>query len=162
MAKKKLVLKKVKPPKKAPKPAAKSAKPAKPAPKLAAKKPGKPVGKPAAKPSSKSVSAAKSPPPKPAPPPAAFSDGSLGRPLVTQEEKLYMLFHEDYEARQVFEFLQVETVADLVKLSHEEIIKVLTAPVRRTVQRIRQRLAEKNRSLQGDEEFTRQHKALLQ
>src|SRR5688572_20919736 len=30
---------------------------------------------------------------------------SLGRPTVTAEEKLFMLFHEDYEARQVFEFL---------------------------------------------------------
>lgn len=155
MAKKKLILKKVKPPKKAPKPAAKSAKPAKPVAKPAAKKPGKPIAKQAAKPGSKSASAAKSPPP------AASSDGSLGRPLVTQEEKLYMLFHDDYEARQVFEFLQVDTVADLVKLSPEEIIKVLTAPVRRTIQRIRQRLAEKNRSLLGDEDFTRQHKARL-
>lgn len=72
-----------------------------------------------------------------------------------------MLFHEDYEARQVFEFLRVETVGDLIQISAEEIIRVLTAPVRRTISRIRQRLAEKNRSLQGDEEFTRQHQAKL-
>lgn len=158
MAKKKLVLKKVKPPKKAPKPAAKTARPVKPAAKAAAKKPAKPGAKPAAKPASP---AAKAPPPKSASAPATPNDGSLGRPLVTQEEKLYMLFHDDYEARQVFEFLQVDTVADLVKLSPDEIVKVLTAPVRRTIQRIRQRLAEKNRSLLGDEDFTRQHKARL-
>src|SRR5438045_1792606 len=40
---------------------------------------------------------------------------SLGRPTVTAEEKLFMLFHEDYEARQVFEFLRAETVGDLEK-----------------------------------------------
>jgi hypothetical protein len=154
MAKKKLVLKKVKPPKKAVKKSATVTK-------TVAKKPAKPLkaaAKPAAKSSAKPTAA-----PKSAPAPAPSIDGgSLGRPLVTQEEKLYMLFHEDYEARQVFEFLQVETVADLERHSHEEIIRVLTAPVRRTVQRIRQRLAEKNRSLLGDEEFTRQHKARLQ
>src|SRR4051812_25347030 len=38
---------------------------------------------------------------------------SLGRPLVTQEEKLYMLFHDDYQSRQVFEFLRVDTIKDL-------------------------------------------------
>ncbi|WP_425618855.1 hypothetical protein NA78x_002571 [Anatilimnocola sp. NA78] len=83
---------------------------------------------------------------------------SLGRPLVTAEEKLYLLFKEDYEARQVFEFLRVDSVGDLEKLSAEEIIRVLTAPVRRTVYRIRERLAEKNRSLQGDIEFALQHR----
>jgi len=83
---------------------------------------------------------------------------SLGRPLVTAEEKLYLLFKEDYEARQVFEFLRVDSVGDLEKLSAEEIIRVLTAPVRRTVYRIRQRLADKNRSLQGDVEFALQHR----
>ncbi|QDU27829.1 hypothetical protein ETAA8_29200 [Anatilimnocola aggregata] len=83
---------------------------------------------------------------------------TLGRPLVTAEEKLYMLFKEDYEARQVFEFLRVDSVGDLEKLSPEEIIRVLTAPVRRTVHRIRQRLAEKNRALQGDIEFALQHR----
>lgn len=162
MAKKKPVLKKVKPPKKAPKPVAKSSKTAKPTVKSV-----RPVVKIATKPAARSTAkstaklSAKSTPAKTVS--ARTDDGdSLGRPLVTQEEKLYMLFHEDYEARSVFEFLQVQTVADLVKLSPEEIIKELTAPVRRTVQRIRQRLAEKNRSLLGDEEFTRQHKARLQ
>ena len=145
MAKKKVTLKKVKPPAKSVKKAGKTAKPA-------AKKP---LARPTKKASAKPAPAA---PAKKAAPP---DEPPLGRPLVTQEEKLYMLFHEDYEARQVFEFLRVETVADLEKLSPDDIIKVLTAPVRRTVQRIRQRLAEKNRSLLGDEEFTRQHKAKI-
>jgi hypothetical protein len=143
MAKKKVAVKKVKPPAKAAKKAPTSKKTAKSSKKTPTKSKAK---------------ASASPARKPAEPDAT----SLGRPLVTQEEKLYMLFHDDYEARQVFEFLRVETVADLEKLSPDEIVKVLTAPVRRTIQRIRQRLAEKNRSLQGDEEFTRQHKARLQ
>jgi hypothetical protein len=147
MAKKKVMLKKVKPPSKAVKKVSKSAKVvAKKAPPKAAA----PVKKAPTKPSAA--------PKKPAEPEAP----TLGRPLVTQEEKLYLLFREDYEARQVFEFLRVETVGDLEKLSPDDIVKVLTAPVRRTIQRIRQRLAEKNRSLLGDEEFTRQHKARLE
>lgn len=158
MAKKKVAVKKVKPtkrpaaqktktqPSKTTRPAAKPAAKSKPAAKTANK--SKAVA--SAKPAAKTATAVKSAPPE-----------SLGRPLVTQEEKLYMLFHEDYEARQVFEFLRVETVGDLIQLSAEEIVRVLTAPVRRTINRIRQRLAEKNRSLQGDEEFTRQHQARL-
>lgn len=153
MAKKKVPVKKVKPTAK--KPAAKTA---------AAKKPAPAKGKPVkAAPAKKTASTAKPTAVRNASPSkkAVDSDASLGRPLVTVDEKLYMLFHEDYEARQVFEFLRVETVGDLIQISAEEIIRVLTAPVRRTISRIRQRLAEKNRSLQGDEEFTRQHQAKL-
>jgi hypothetical protein len=152
MAKKKVPVKKVKPAAK--KPAAKKA-----ATKKAAPAKSKVV---AATPVKKKVVVGKSAPPKKTPPkrePAP--DSTLGRPLVTMEEKLYMLFHEDYESRQVFEFLRVDTVGDLIKLSAEEIVRILTAPVRRTINRIRQRLAEKNRSLQGDEEFTRQHQAKI-
>ena len=157
MAKKKVPVKKVKPTAKKPvaKPA-KKAPPKKVAPKGKAA-PAKVSAKAATKSAAAKATPAKAPPPKLTFPPEV----SLGRPLVTQEEKLYMLFHDDYEARQVFEFLRVQTVADLVQLSQEEIIKVLTAPVRRTIQRIRQRLAEKNRSLVGDEDFTRQHKSKL-
>src|SRR5687768_4684324 len=78
---------------------------------------------------------------------------SLGRPTVTAEEKLFMLFHEYYEARQVFEFLRAETVADLEQHSPQDIIHRLSRPIRETVDRIRKRLAERNRYLAGDEEF---------
>ena len=152
MAKKKVPVKKVKPTAK------------KPAAKTVVKKTPPAKGKPVkAVPAKKTTPAAKPTAVRKASPSkkAVDSDASLGRPLVTVEEKLYMLFHEDYEARQVFEFLRVETVGDLIQISAEEIIRVLTAPVRRTISRIRQRLAEKNRSLQGDEEFTRQHQAKL-
>ncbi len=69
-----------------------------------------------------------------------------------------MLFHEDYEARQVFQFLRAETVADLEQHSPQEIIHRLSRPIRETVDRIRTRLAERNRCLSGDEEFAADHK----
>jgi hypothetical protein len=78
---------------------------------------------------------------------------SLGRPTITGEEKLFMLFHEDYHARQIFEFLRAETVADLERFSPQDIIHRLSRPIRETVDRIRSKLAERNRCLAGDEEF---------
>ena len=80
------------------------------------------------------------------------SEPSIGRALVSADEKLYMLFKEDYHARQVFEFLRVETVRDLEQFSPEQIVKLLSQPVRSTVDRIRQKLADKNRCLAGDEQ----------
>jgi hypothetical protein len=78
---------------------------------------------------------------------------SLGRPLVTQEEKLFMLFHDDYQARQVFEFLRVETVKELEQFSQQQIVHMMSKPLRMTVDRIRQRLAQYKRSLKDDEQF---------
>src|SRR5260221_12882644 len=83
---------------------------------------------------------------------------SLGRPTITAEEKLFMLFHEDYEARQVFEFLRAETVADLEQHSPQDIIHRLSRPIRETIDRIRKKLAERNRCLAGDQEFAVEHK----
>lgn len=85
------------------------------------------------------------------------TEPSLGRPLVRGEEKLYLVFKEDYEARQIFEFLRVETVGDLEKFSAQQIIQILSAPVRRTVERIRERLAENKRSLRDDASFAREY-----
>ena len=88
-------------------------------------------------------------------PAATASDESaaIGRALVTQEEKLYMLFKEDYHARQIFEFLRVETVKDLEQFSPQQIVKLLSQPIQATVLRIRRKLAEKNRHLADDAEF---------
>jgi hypothetical protein len=83
----------------------------------------------------------------------AIPDISLGRPLVTQEEKLYMLFKEDYHARQIFEFLRVQTVKELEQFSPSQIVRILSKPLTNTVERIRQRLAEMKRSLREDETF---------
>src|SRR5688572_24243635 len=96
-------------------------------------------------------SAAKKPKPK-------TKEPSLGRPLVTNEEKLYMLFKEDYHARQIFEFLRVETVKDLEQFSSEQIVRLLSKPIRTTVDRIRQKLAEKNRHLLEDVEYAAEWK----
>ena len=90
--------------------------------------------------------------------PAADDHLALGRVLVTQEEKLYLLFKEDYHARQIFEFLRAETVRDLEQFSPQQIVKLLSQPIQTTVQRIRQKLAEKNRHLAGDEAFVVEYK----
>jgi hypothetical protein len=83
---------------------------------------------------------------------------TLGRPTITAEEKLFMLFHEDYHARQIFEFLRAETVGDLEKFTPQEIIHRLSRPIRDTVDRIRTKLADRNRCLSGDEEFAADYK----
>lgn len=84
---------------------------------------------------------------------------SLGRPKVTAEEPLYLLFKEDYHARSIFEFLRVDTVRELEQFSAVEIIKRLSQPVRDSVERIRTKLAEYNRCLAGDMEYALEKKS---
>ena len=136
------------------KPVAKSAKPTKPVKKTASVTKSKVISlkaKASAKPSAKKSAPVSKPAvvkkPEPAP------DVSLGRPLVTQEEKLYMLFKDDFHARQIFEFLRVQTVKELEQYSPSQIVCILSKPLTNTVERIRQRLAEMKRSLREDEEF---------
>lgn len=93
-----------------------------------------------------------------APAKPADDAASIGRVLVSQEEKLYMLFHEDFHARQIFEFLRAETVKDLEQFTPQQIVKLLSQPIQQTVQRIRRKLAEKNRHLAGDESFVVEYK----
>lgn len=97
---------------------------------------------------------------KPAPKKKATvsSDTSLGRPLVTQEERLYMLFKDDYQARQLFEFLRANTVHDLVQFSPMQISRIVAKPLHDTIDRIRQRLAEMKRSLRDDEDFAAEYR----
>ena len=93
--------------------------------------------------------------------PISAPDAVLGRPLVTQEEKLYMLFHDDYHSRQVFEFLRVQTVKELEEYSPQQIIHLLSKPIRMTVDLIRQRLAKYKRSLRDDEQFAVEYGKLM-
>ena len=93
--------------------------------------------------------------------PISAPEVSLGRPLITQEEKLYMLFHDDYHSRQVFEFLRVQTVCDLEQFTPHQIIHLLSKPIRTTVDRIRQRLAKYKRSLRDDEQFAVEYGKLM-
>ena len=125
----------IKPQKKATTPAKKKAVAVKVKPKLAARKPAV-VTKP--------VATKK---------PDAAPEVSLGRPLVTQEEKLYMLFKDDFHARQIFEFLRVQTVKELEQYSPSQIVRIISKPITNTVERIRQRLAELKRSLREDENY---------
>lgn len=125
---------------------------------MAKKSAAKPVKKKAGKSAKASKPAAKAKQPaKSTTRKARPETESLGRPLVTVEEKLYMLFKEDYHARQIFEFLRVETVGELEHYSPEQIIRILSAPVRKTVERIRERLAEHKRSLRDDNAFAREY-----
>ena len=87
---------------------------------------------------------------------AKVPEVSLGRPLVTQEEKLYMLFQHDYHARQIFEFLRVNTVKELEEFSPQQIVRRVSKPVFDTVDRIRAKLAEMKRALRDDEEFAKE------
>ena len=79
--------------------------------------------------------------------------GQYGRPRVPGTAELELMFQKDLEARQVFAFLRVKTLKELEKLSAEEILERLTAPMERTVGRIRKALAMNNRCLAGDQKF---------
>lgn len=78
---------------------------------------------------------------------------ALGRPRVAGTAELELMFRKDLEAREVFEFLGVKTLKELEQLSADEILERLTAPMVRTVGRIRKALAMNNRCLSGDEKF---------
>ena len=77
----------------------------------------------------------------------------LGRAKVPGEAKLDDFFRKDYEARQLFEFLRVQTLKELEEYSPDEIVARLTAPMLQTVNRIRKALALSNRALKDDKEF---------
>ncbi|HVX12309.1 MAG TPA: hypothetical protein VHC22_14095 [Pirellulales bacterium] len=90
---------------------------------------------------------------KTAPPRASKKAPALPRPTITGEEKLFLLFKDDYHARQIFDFLRVETVRELEAFAAEDIVNRLSRPIVESVERIRRRLAEKNRYLSGDEAY---------
>jgi hypothetical protein len=94
---------------------------------------------------------------------AKRDDGpSLGRPTAKVDAKLDDLFLRDFKAREVFDFLNVDTLRDLEQFSPEEIVEKLTAPMVQTVTRIRKALAIRNRSLKGDKSFAAEFKAATQ
>jgi outer membrane biosynthesis protein TonB len=124
---------------------------------------------PPAKPAAKATPAQTAPASKPAAGKSAVAKPSVaqlaeaaaaaGRPQISGDEPLYMLFKEDFEARQIFEFLHVQTVRELEMHAARDIVRRLSRPVIESVERIRQRLAEKNRCLTGDEEYLREFRA---
>ena len=86
---------------------------------------------------------------------------SLGRPRVTLDARLDILFQKDYQAREVFDFLRITSVRELEEFAPDEIIKKLTGPLYQTVQRIRKTMALCNRSLSGDRDFAHEFKQQL-
>ncbi len=86
---------------------------------------------------------------------------SLGRPRFPAETKLELVFQKDYQAREVFEFLGVETVRELEAFCPAEIVEKLTAPMVQTVDRIRKTLALSNRCLASDLRFALDFQARL-
>lgn len=81
---------------------------------------------------------------------------SLGRGRIPGNSKVDLLFHKDFQARELCEFLRVETLKDLEEFTPDEIVERMTRPFVQTVNRIRKMLALNNRSLKDDEEFARE------
>ncbi len=84
---------------------------------------------------------------------------ALGRPKVSGDELLYLLFKDDYHARNIFEFLRVKSVKELEQFSASEILGKVWTPIKETVDRIRRSLADRNRCLLGDDKFALEHQA---
>jgi hypothetical protein len=115
--------------------------------------------KTAAEPKSKRVSraAAKTSRAGKKPRPAARKGpASLGRVKVSADARLDQLFQKDYQAREIFDFLKVQTLRELEQHAPNEIIERLTGPMVQTVQRIRKTLALVHRHLAKDEKFAKE------
>lgn len=78
---------------------------------------------------------------------------SLGRPRLSADAKLDLVFQKDYQAREIFSFLRVETIRELERFGPDEIIERLAGPMIQTVGRIRKVLALSNRCLSYDRDF---------
>ena len=84
---------------------------------------------------------------------------SLGRPRLPVDAKLHLVFQKDYQAREIFEFLGVDTIRELEQYAPDDIIEKLAGPVIQTVGRIRKSLALNNRCLAGDRKFALEFQA---
>jgi hypothetical protein len=124
-----------------------------PTQKAAAKK-KKPVSK-KTPPAGKATRPAK----KPAPSAKNKAPAPVGRPKIPGDADLDLVFKEDYEARQCFKFLGVHSVWELERIGPDELLDILAQPVKRLVDRIRQKLAQNNRFLAGDRDFVRLYHA---
>jgi hypothetical protein len=78
---------------------------------------------------------------------------SLGRPILPSDARLDIVFQKDYQAREVFHFLGVQTIRELEQYAPAEIVDRLTNPMVQTVERIRKSLALNNRCLARDRDF---------
>jgi hypothetical protein len=94
---------------------------------------------------------------KPAKKPAARRKKStgFGRVRVPVDARLDLVFQKDYQAREVFDFLKVQSIRELEQFAPDEILERLTGPMQQTVLRIRKTLALVNRHLARDEKFAK-------
>jgi hypothetical protein len=79
----------------------------------------------------------------------------FGRVRVPIDARLDLVFQKDYQAREVFDFLRVQTIRELEQFGPDEIFERLTGPMQQTVLRIRKTLALVNRHLARDEKFAK-------
>jgi hypothetical protein len=92
-------------------------------------------------------------------PAARRKSTGFGRVRVPVDARLDLVFQKDYQAREIFDFLKVQSIRELEQFAPDEIIERLTGPMMQTVLRIRKTLALVNRHLARDEKFA---KAFLQ
>jgi hypothetical protein len=85
--------------------------------------------------------------------PAHRKSSGFGRVRVPVDARLDIVFQKDYQAREIFDFLKVQTIRDLEGFAPQEILDRLTGPMQQTVLRIRKTLALVNRHLARDEKF---------
>ena len=88
-------------------------------------------------------------------PAARRKSSGFGRVRVPVDARLDLVFQKDYQAREVFDFLKVQSIRELEQFGPDEILDRLTGPMQQTVLRIRKTLALVNRHLAKDEKFAR-------
>jgi len=86
---------------------------------------------------------------------------SLGRPRIAGTAELDMEFRGDFGARQIVQFLDVQTFKELEAFSSFEITDRVITPLVQAVERIRKQLAMANRHLAGDQKFARRFQVEL-
>tara|TARA_B100000809_G_scaffold132750_1_gene130527 strand:- start:451 stop:837 length:387 start_codon:yes stop_codon:yes gene_type:complete len=86
---------------------------------------------------------------------------SLGRPRIAGTAELDMEFRGDFGARQIFQFLDVQTFKELEAFSPQEITDRVITPLVQAVERIRKQLAMANRHLAGDQKFAQRFQSEL-
>ncbi|HEV8070772.1 MAG TPA: hypothetical protein VGP76_23860 [Planctomycetaceae bacterium] len=107
------------------------------------------VKKPAAR-KKPSLKAAKKPAPR------RKKSSGFGRVRVPVDARLDLVFQKDYQAREIFDFLKVQSIRELEQFAPDEILDRLTGPMQQTVLRIRKTLALLNRHLARDEKFAKE------
>ncbi len=89
-------------------------------------------------------------------PAARRKSTGFGRVRVPVDARLDLVFQKDYQAREIFDFLKVESIRELEQFAADEILERLTGPMQQTVLRIRKTLALVNRHLVRDEKFAKE------